>query len=87
LARLLDEVQAGVAARYDEDDCRMRELAVLQGQRLDVAGQVMHGNQRQPGGRGRRLGERHADEERSHEAGALSDGNGAQTAPCRLCLG
>ena len=48
-------VQARVAARHDEHDRRQRQLAVLEHERLDVPGQVMHGDERHRSRPGERL--------------------------------
>ncbi len=69
MTRPIDEIEVRVPARHDEDHRRQRQLAVVQHQRFDVTGQVMDGDQRQAGRRGRGLGERHADEERPDQAG------------------
>ena len=66
-------------ARDDEDDGRQRQLAVLEHERLDVAGKMMHGDERQSRRRRGRLRERHADEQRSHETGTLRHGNRAES--------
>ena len=63
-AGLGDEVEAGVAARDDQHHRRQRQLAVREHQRLDVAGQMVHGNDRQAARPGERLRERHADQQR-----------------------
>ena len=39
-----------MAARHDEHDGRQRQLAVLEDERLDVAGEMMHGDERQASG-------------------------------------
>jgi hypothetical protein len=52
-----------MAAGDDQDDRRQRHLAVLEGERLDVAGQVMHRNERQPARPRQRLGEGDADQQ------------------------
>ena len=78
-----DEIQAGVAARDDQHDGRQRQLAVLQHERFDVAGEVVHGHERQVRRRGGRLGERHADEERPDQARPLRDGDRTEVAPGR----
>ena len=44
---VVDEIQAGVAAGDDEHDRRQRQLAVLQDERFDVAGEMMDGDERQ----------------------------------------
>jgi hypothetical protein len=40
MATLVDEVEARVTARHDEDNCRQRHLAFLQDERFDVAGKM-----------------------------------------------
>ena len=84
--RPLDEIEAGVAAGDDQHDRGQRQLAVLQDERLDVAGEMMHGDERPSGGRGGGLGERHADQQRSDQAGALRHRNRAEIAPGRFRL-
>ena len=70
-----------MAAGHDEHDRRQRQLAVLQDERLDVAGQMVHGDERQAGRGRRRLRERHADQQRADQARALRDGDRAEIAP------
>ena len=67
----------------DEHHGRQRQLAVLQHQRFDVAGEVVHGDQRQAGGRRRGLRERHADQQRADEARPLGDRDSAELGPGR----
>ena len=43
----VDEIEARVSAGHDEHDRRQRHLAVLQHERLDVAGEMMHADERQ----------------------------------------
>ena len=81
MPRPFDVIQAGVATRDDEHDRRQRHLAVVEDERLDVAGKVMHGHKGEPGGGGRRLGERHADEQGADQAGPLGHRHGAEVVP------
>ena len=73
-----------MAARYDEDDGRQRQLAVLQHERFDVTGEMMDADEGQRGGRRGRFREGDADEQRSDETWTLRDGHGAELAPGRL---
>ena len=77
-AGLVDEIEAGVAARHDERNEGQRQIAVLQEERLDVAGEVVHRHERTIEGERERLGELNADEKRTDEAGTLSDGDGVE---------
>ena len=70
-------------ARHDEDGGRERQLAVREGQRLDVSGQVMHRDDRKSARPGERLGERDADEQRADEAGPLRHRDGADVVQAR----
>ena len=77
-ARLVHQIEAGVTTRHHERHEREREVAVLQEERLDVSGKVVHRHERTIQRERERLGERHADEQRTDEAGALSDGDGIE---------
>ncbi len=70
-AGLRHEIQAGVSAGDDEHGRRKLDRAVLQKNRLDVPGQVVDRNDRLSKRHCRGLGERHADQERSDQSGAL----------------
>ncbi len=72
------EVQARVPARDDENGGRHRQFAVGERQRFDVAGQVMHGDDRDAARPCHRLGERDPDKQRSHQARSLRDGHRAE---------
>src|SRR5690606_19628286 len=76
-----DQVEAGVAARDDEDHCRCRNLAVLQPERFDVTGEMIDRDE----GLGRRprcrLRERDADEQRTDESRPLGHGNCVELVP------
>ncbi len=69
-AGLGDQIQAGVAAGHDEHGRRQRQLAVCEDERLDVAGEMMHGHDRDAARPGERLRERDADEQRADQARA-----------------
>ncbi len=66
---MLDEVQAGVAARDDEHGRGQRQLAVRERERLDVSGEVMDRHDRNAARPRERFRERDADEQRADEAG------------------
>jgi hypothetical protein len=70
------EIQAGVAARDDQHDGRQRQLAILEEQRFDVTGQMMHGHQRHPFRRRQRLRKRQSHEQRPHQSRSLRHGDG-----------
>jgi len=63
LSALSNEIQAGVPAGHDEHHRRQRQLAILQHERFDVPGQMMHRDQRHTGGSSRCLRERHTDQQ------------------------
>jgi hypothetical protein len=73
-----------VPARHHEHDGRVRDLAVVEHQRLDVPGQVVHGHDRNAARGPDRLGEAHADEQRPHQPGALRHGDGVDVGPRRM---
>jgi hypothetical protein len=57
LARLRDAVETRVPPGYDEHDGGERHLAPLEHQRLDMAGKMVHRDERNVPGPGQRLGE------------------------------
>ena len=52
-----------------------------------MAGQMMHADERESGGGGRGFRERHADQQRTDEAGTLRDGDRAEIVPGGPCVG
>ena len=75
-----------MTARHDQHDGRQRQLAVLQHERLDVAREVMDRHEREAGGGRRGLRKGDANEQRTHEAGALRHRDRSQVAPRGLGL-
>jgi hypothetical protein len=80
-AALPDEIQARMTARHHQHGGRQRQLAMLQDERLDVAGEVMDRHERNAVRPGDRLGEGHADEQRAHETRPLRDRDRAEVRP------
>jgi poly(A) polymerase len=80
---LIGKVEMGVAAADDQREDRQCEgvllaLAHLQQNRVDVAFEVIDGDERLAEGEGQGFGVGDADEQSAGEAGAFSDGNGVQ---------
>ena len=70
------EVEAGMSARDHEHDGRERHLAATEDQRLDVAGQVMHRDQRHPASPCQRLRKAQPDQQGPDQAGTLRHRDG-----------
>jgi len=86
IVAVLHEIEARVPAGHDEHDGRQRHLAVLQDERFDVAGEMMHGDERQSGCRGSSLGEGDADQQGADESRTLRHRDGPEIGPPRLPL-
>ena len=83
-AGLAHHIQARVAARHHERDQRQCDVAVLEKQRLDVAREVVHRHERAIERKRQRLGERHADEQRTDESGPLRHGDRVEVFSSRI---
>jgi hypothetical protein len=85
-AVVVDLRQQGVAAGRDQAHERRLDRVGLEEVGGDVTLEVVDGDQRQPAGRGQRLGGGDADEQRAHEAGALGDRDAVDAVEGRLRL-
>jgi hypothetical protein len=84
----LGEIEVGVAAGDDEGEQRgLRNLVnLLHEDRVDVAFQMIDGDERLAGGECERPGVGDADEEGTGEAGTFGDGDGVEIGEASVCL-
>ena len=75
------QVEAGVPAGDDEHDRRQRQRPVVQDQRLDVAGEMVHGDERHVERHRHRLGRLQPDQQRADQARPLRHRDGTEIAP------
>jgi hypothetical protein len=76
-----------MSARHDKDDRRKRDVPVLQKYRFDMSRKVMNGHDRFAQAGGHRLRKRHADKQRTDQAGPLRHRQGIDVVPRRLRIG
>ena len=81
--RLSSSYEPGSFTRYRHDR-RQWDLAVLEDDRLDVPGEMVHANDGKSGCGGRGFGERETDEQGSDQTRPLGDSNRTEVRPGHL---